>query len=55
MTPVDQNGLDFARPPGLELFVGGEKKGVQPHFSPIPNLENKRSPSEVEVKPYKIR
>lgn len=55
MKPVYQNGLDFARPPVLELIMGGEKKGAQPNFSPLPNLENKRSPSEVEVKPYKIR
>ena len=55
MIPVDQNGLDFARPPGLELIMEEEEKGAAPFFSPLPNLENKRSPSKVEVKPYKIR
>lgn len=55
MIPVDQNGLDFARLPGLESLMGGEKNGAAPHFSPLSNIKNQRSPSEVEVKPYKIR
>ncbi|GMQ30733.1 hypothetical protein Aconfl_33760 [Algoriphagus confluentis] len=45
MIQVDQNGLDFARPPGLESLMGGEENGEQPHFSPLFNLENQGSPS----------
>ena len=54
MMPVDQNGLDFARPPGLDLFIGAGQNAAAPNFAPLPYLEHSRSPSEVEVNNNKI-
>lgn len=37
MMPVDKNGLDFARPPGSQVMMGGEENAAQPYFPPLPN------------------
>jgi|GEM_PF-4843010 hypothetical protein len=39
MMPVDQNGLDFARPPDSGLIMVGEENAAVPHFPPLPNLK----------------
>jgi hypothetical protein len=54
LTPVDQNGLDFSRPPDSAEMTGVEENAAAPHFPPLPKQKIKRSPSEVEVNIIKV-
>jgi|GEM_PF-7030220 len=53
--PVNQNDLDFARPPEIKLTLKrGIKCGAAAFYPPLLQNINNRAPSEVEVRYHKI-